>query len=51
MSDPFTQMSFFADKYGNPPNPVLAHNPGYGLFLLILIFVAVLVFWTMGRKK
>jgi hypothetical protein len=44
-------MIHFADIYGNPPNPVLAHNPGYGLFLLILIVVAGLVFWAMGRKK
>jgi len=44
-------MKFFADIYGNRPNPFLAHNPVYGLCLLIFIGAAALVFWAMGRKK
>jgi hypothetical protein len=41
----------FADIYGNPPNPVLDHNPGYGLFLVLLIVVAGFVFWVMTKKN
>lgn len=44
-------MRFMADIYGNQQNPALAHNPGYGLFLLVLIGVAGLVLWAMTKPK
>jgi hypothetical protein len=41
---------FLADRYGNPPNPMLQGNRWYGLFVIVVVVLFGVILTLINRK-